>query len=212
MFIFIRFYGLEKHCHAYQLALEQMAQWWLYVSFHLHTRVVEECLLSPTVQQSRRRHQAGQPEEFRLTAVLRESFLLPFLSFHFLSFNVLSISFLSNSFHFLSFLIPSFPFASVPLFSFPFLYLPFISFTFPSFPFFPSLSLNFLSFLFPSLLSPISLFFPSFPLTSFPFLSLPFPSFPFLPSFPGQDLESNINPGSVCSTVSQRREPSADIC
>lgn len=26
VFIFIRFYGLEKHCHAYQLALEQMAQ------------------------------------------------------------------------------------------------------------------------------------------------------------------------------------------
>lgn len=26
VFIFIRFYGLEKHCHAYQLELEQMVQ------------------------------------------------------------------------------------------------------------------------------------------------------------------------------------------
>lgn len=26
VFIFIRFYGLEKHCHAYQLAAEQMAR------------------------------------------------------------------------------------------------------------------------------------------------------------------------------------------
>lgn len=27
VFVFIRFYGLEKRCHAYQLALEQMAQY-----------------------------------------------------------------------------------------------------------------------------------------------------------------------------------------
>lgn len=27
VFIFIRFYGSEKQCHAYQLALEQLAQY-----------------------------------------------------------------------------------------------------------------------------------------------------------------------------------------
>lgn len=35
VFIFIRFYGLEKHCHAYQLVLEQMAQ---YECMFRHTR------------------------------------------------------------------------------------------------------------------------------------------------------------------------------
>lgn len=34
VFIFIRFYGLEKHCHAYQLALEQMAQ--CGCMYHMH--------------------------------------------------------------------------------------------------------------------------------------------------------------------------------
>ena len=169
MFIFIRFYGLEKHCHAYQLALEQMAQWWLYVSFHLHTRVVEECLLSPTVQQSRRRHQAGQPEEFRLTAVLRESFLLPFLSFNFLSFNVLSISFLSYCFPFLSFPflhLRSFPFSSFPILSFPFLSHPILSLRFRS------------------------LIFLSFPFLYLPFISFPSSSLPFSPLFPSFSLPS----------------------
>lgn len=49
----------------------------------------------------------------------------------------------------------------------------------------------------------------SFPFFSFPFLLHPFSSQPFIP---GQDLESKIKPGSVCSTLSQRREPYADIC
>lgn len=38
VFIFIRFYGLEKHCHAYQLALEQMAQYGSMFR-HTHTRI-----------------------------------------------------------------------------------------------------------------------------------------------------------------------------
>lgn len=40
VFIFIRFYGLEKHCHAYQLVLEQMAQYgcmFCHTSTHMHT-------------------------------------------------------------------------------------------------------------------------------------------------------------------------------
>lgn len=38
VFIFIRFYGLEKQCHAYQLAQEQMAQYGcMFRLSHTHT-------------------------------------------------------------------------------------------------------------------------------------------------------------------------------
>lgn len=42
VFIFIRFYGLEKHCHAYQLALEQMAQYGCMFR-HTHTHMKNVC-------------------------------------------------------------------------------------------------------------------------------------------------------------------------
>lgn len=52
VFIFIRFYGSEKHCHAYQLALEQMAQYGCYVSHtqtqtHTFMRAHEFCEHEP---------------------------------------------------------------------------------------------------------------------------------------------------------------------
>lgn len=38
VFVFIRFYGLEKQCHAYQLAQEQMAQYGcMFRLSHTHT-------------------------------------------------------------------------------------------------------------------------------------------------------------------------------
>lgn len=69
VFIFIRVYGLEKHCHAYQLALEQMAQ--CGCMYDLCTSVCTWC--KEQEPDSNHRSDIIRPvnrrEEFRLTAV-----------------------------------------------------------------------------------------------------------------------------------------------
>lgn len=175
MFVFIRFYGSEKHCHAYQLAAEQMAQYGCMLRVgrtHARTharshawfhalRFFEECVLgggdSNNPDDSMRSvngRSAGTAASFALCFLLCCSFPFPrFL--YFLFFPTTSLPVVLPDF----FSVSKFPFLLILLFSptslsltllylLPYFFSPY--FLFPPFPF-PPFSL--LSFLSPCLLS-----------------------------------------------------------